>query len=1472
MKKIKFRVISFMLTLAMLSNFAIINVSAAEMNDNTVEWDLFTEDFTNTVIKDDGCLYDQYSKMTWECWNNKVGNTLSIEEDNGNKYLKMSTEVDGAGGYFAMQKQNVYFSKQYGFEGIFSFNQTVLDNPEINNIWLGVGTPQLYVPILNIHSYGLYERNEDKKIMDLKAGEKYKIKVVVNKPQTAIEDIDEERFRAAIYINDEYIKDINVNWRIISSQWEAGGTYVDVKDFRVVDFKDKVKAQSEVTVDDLRLFTVTKPFPKQWKTTVDENFDGLNSVAELIQKDNAWSQYSDVTVGNGEVKVEKDRTYLQRSVSLSGKTRLEGDYTFQTTNKWTNIFNCDPNDNGIPVYVREGNLCFGYHKNLFDQNANPKLEDMVIMPIQAKTKYNIAVEWDLHTKHCDVYVDGDLKLKDAIMPHGIGFTVTSWIRLGQSYEHLVSGTNYVTIDNFKISVPYNEPVLDGITHGMKYKANDSVTLTATNVDGAKEVKYYADGEEIGCSSNASDNYKTSYTIPEGISNITSKAFYGESKEIETVSDTITIKGITAPVVDVDEIYAAGSEINLTATNVENNFAANVTYYNGNDVIGSSSTKGSKYSVAYTLPEGTNSIKAVVTYNNDVELSSETVTVKGLTKPLINGVTAGGKYGEQSKVTLTAANIEPGYAAEVTYYAGETEIGKSSSADNNYSVDYTVAEGTNTVKAIVKYNTDLTMTSDNVEFEGLGKPVLKGVLDGQERAVGAKVTLTAENIKESLGAEVTYYNGEDQIGMSYVADDNYEVTYTIAEGANAIKAVVKYNNGITLESAVITVKGVTTPVLRGVEDGKLYEIGDVLELWVDNVAVENVNVTYYVNSIAIATETDPKTIVKYAVPTGEAELKAVIKYDENEITSTTVAIKGINAPTLGGVENNKRYGAGTELTLTASNVEEGHAAEVTYYAGETEIGKSSKADDNYAVKFTVPENGEYAIKAVAGYDMDTKLTSDTITVRCVAKPVLKGISTGTVVVGDKVTLTTENVEPNMGASVTYYYGDKEIGTSQNATDNYAYEYTVTEGAALIKAVVIYSDGLNMETEAVNINVVENVAPTVEIISPKANALYNIGSDTSKMITFKIKAEDSDGTVESVAIYDGENFLDIAEKDNDTYQATVILAKGRHSIHVIATDNRNAATTATATINLSSWNENDIINTDFNDWPDSNPIPNNWGWDSSLCHPNAVFAGETVTTDNKRLRLTSEQGGSSDDGQLCLAKGNLQLTGDYGFEGKFTFNQDVLDNTNEWSTYIGELRPSQQELLKIHKGALRVQYNENVADKIIDLTANREYTIKVICRSKEKQYYCFVDGEFMGSYTLADANVNDPVSVIRIFGFKIGANKGQTATIDDARIFTVNEGEIVVPPEAKTEVKSVVNNSGVIKVTAHSEEAMNMNVYVASYSDSGALTGVVMDTLTFTESGDLTSKELTAAEGSKIRVMVWTENMQPIDFADGVQSLF
>ena len=69
MKKIKFRVISFMLTLAMLSNFAIINVSAAEMNDNTVEWDLFTEDFTNTVIKDDGCLYDQYSKMTWECWN-----------------------------------------------------------------------------------------------------------------------------------------------------------------------------------------------------------------------------------------------------------------------------------------------------------------------------------------------------------------------------------------------------------------------------------------------------------------------------------------------------------------------------------------------------------------------------------------------------------------------------------------------------------------------------------------------------------------------------------------------------------------------------------------------------------------------------------------------------------------------------------------------------------------------------------------------------------------------------------------------------------------------------------------------------------------------------------------------------------------------------------------------------------------------------------------------------------------------------------------------------------------------------------------------------------------------------------------------------------------------------------------------------------------------------------------------------------
>ncbi len=136
-----------------------------------------------------------------------------------------------------------------------------------------------------------------------------------------------------------------------------------------------------------------------------------------------------------------------------------------------------------------------------------------------------------------------------------------------------------------------------------------------------------------------------------------------------------------------------------------------------------------------------------------------------------------------------------------------------------------------------------------------------------------------------------------------------------------------------------------------------------------------------------------------------------------------------------------------------------------------------------------------------------------------------------------------------AQVEFFVDGNSVGIDTNAP--YENTYTTTTGAHVLTAVAKDNKGDSTLSEAVNITVSDNIAPTVSVeVIPTAM--------TGEMIAIKATANDSDGNVASV-----EFFVDNISigKDNSTpfsinWNATL----GSHKIKAVATDNKGLTGTS------------------------------------------------------------------------------------------------------------------------------------------------------------------------------------------------------------------------------------------------------------------------------------------------------------------------
>lgn len=148
-----------------------------------------------------------------------------------------------------------------------------------------------------------------------------------------------------------------------------------------------------------------------------------------------------------------------------------------------------------------------------------------------------------------------------------------------------------------------------------------------------------------------------------------------------------------------------------------------------------------------------------------------------------------------------------------------------------------------------------------------------------------------------------------------------------------------------------------------------------------------------------------------------------------------------------------------------------------------------------------------------------------------------------------------------ASVSFYNGTQLLGT--DTTSPYSFVWNnVSAGTYTIRATATDNGGANA-TAQVEVTITGNTAPTVAITSPTNNATFFAPA----AITINASASDSNGTIASVAFFNGNQQLGI---DNTSPYSFVWnnVATGTYTLRAVATDNQGATATSTITISVVS----------------------------------------------------------------------------------------------------------------------------------------------------------------------------------------------------------------------------------------------------------------------------------------------------------------
>jgi len=443
------------------------------------------------------------------------------------------------------------------------------------------------------------------------------------------------------------------------------------------------------------------------------------------------------------------------------------------------------------------------------------------------------------------------------------------------------------------------------------------------------------------------------------------------------------------------------------------------------------------------------------------------------------------------------------------------------------------------------------------------------------SAGANITVSATaSDPDGTVSKVEFRAGTTPLGTVTVAP--YTVTWNnVSAGSYSLTAIATDNKGATKTSNAVNITVVAnqapTVSLTAPNSGSVYTTGSsiVLNATASDSDGTVASVQFYNGSTLLGTAmTAPYSITWSSVPAGNYALTAKATDNKGAATTSIVATITVADPPLVVVTRPLMCGstyAPNTITITADAAsQQSSITKVDFLQGTSLLGTSTTAP--YAYTWSNVGAGNYSITARATDANGLVTTSRAVTYSVVTDvPPTVGITTpannatysagATVSVG--ATATTNN--PRTIAKVDFYENSALVGTATAAPYTFAWNPS-SSGSYAWTAVATDDLGLAATSASVQVNVISNSPPSVNITSPSAGSGFRVGTTVSISAT----AADSDGTVAKVDFF--ANGTAVGTSTTSPYSASWNpTSAGNVSLTAVATDNLGLATTS-ATIGI------------------------------------------------------------------------------------------------------------------------------------------------------------------------------------------------------------------------------------------------------------------------------------------------------------------
>ncbi len=540
---------------------------------------------------------------------------------------------------------------------------------------------------------------------------------------------------------------------------------------------------------------------------------------------------------------------------------------------------------------------------------------------------------------------------------------------------------------------------------------------------------------------------------------------------------------------------------------------------------------------------------------------------------ITSPTSGSSFTAGSNVTITITALETnGTISNLSLYNGVgILLGVSSTSPYNY-IDTNAVAGTYTYTATGTDTSGVSGTSNPVTFTITNKPVLPSlpviaisILGGSAFTAGSNVIIDAI-ASETNGtiSNISIFNGAGVLlGRSSTSPYNY-VAANLLAGSYTYTAKATDAHGVSVTSSPITVSVTAPPspvvTITSPANGSNFTAGSYISIIAKASETNGTirKVMFYNGSTLLGTVTSsPYTFTWNNVAAGNYSLTAMV-YDDNnnQTTSTAVAVKVKGLPVISLVSNNTSFTAPASVVLTAQASESnGSINMVAFYKGSSLL--RTVMNSPYTITWNNVAAGNYNLTAIA-YNNTHQTTSTAVAVQVRGLPVVSLASNNISFTAPANIILTAIASEADGtiSKVAYYNGPTLIGTVTNSPYRFMW-INVPSGTYSLTAKATDSTGATANSSVVSVTVNATVVPTVSLMSPVNNASYT----TPANLILTADASETGGTIVKVDFYYNGSYF--GTSFSSPYRLIWInVPSGIYSFTAIATDSFGVSTTSTA----------------------------------------------------------------------------------------------------------------------------------------------------------------------------------------------------------------------------------------------------------------------------------------------------------------------